>query len=1242
MLFTCTPGQLAAHVLAKLAVLDYLLLTQLWEVALQKTNSSELDTLQKNVTWRSLTAGNALLFTIKTKNELLDSTPQALGDVLLHGSELEICIYPTAECQVRYLTGTENHQTMLASLGELPFQLLVVIARHGSEGILNPELARESGQDARSLRLRLQKLEAAGLIRCTSVYQNKTHTTHSIHVKFAVDGVVGKDSSEADEDLDSSRDVGKLKAKIMDALKAAPNQLRGFLDLCKELKLDGLHLASKFFRSVCLKLHRTGYVEKLHVELPETKQRVYAIKFVKDLPKGAEELAEYIDMNADEDEDREGDEGEGEGESEGGSESLKEASPVLNRVFPIFHQIFQQVYSRGEKGITLGEVAKNLLGVSEYKPYTRIYEAMPAYISNSKNLKPSKKYVDPYDNYTLSKLYDNEGKLKFYRYFVTPFCKEEKPQPKPYKPKRAVANESLVLLNKKLHSTLGKTSNEALIEKKRRLVETSEMPVKRQKPQKSEPREELGAKDLAELALEELPKRRKRTAPKSYATDDFMDLDGPESGDEYEPPANPEPEEPEDLDLALDAELEQELKVESTIPELSYNEPLLSSHDLPTFVTSSTKELRKRKPQPQTYKAESSVKSMTRRNILMDIIRQEGGAVFSSSGLCRTLDEKLGNTTLTDLKTLARDVVHLTNSGVLELRKVQVQTGNMPIERKLLVLTDPKERPSQAQIDKLVAKFAEQNSKKDMKIEPRRVIQSEMKLYVETPNKKKVSSGTRKRRGKNRLQALGDEVERESSVKDEPSDGVATPEPGDIMSSLKRSRRARKATVLLAQDTQATTAKRPRRNIRLDKSDATLLYRAVVISKAFSRDAIDFEGIASLVGDLDGKILKQKWGTLRRSFGGAGAVAKGVETFQNMIMQGIEDETITEQDLVDMDLEFFLNYWKSFDSSTELFVTDDMPLFTTSKQNHSVYDIAQSVMDSQTTGHYDRIEDISMRQKESVLSQSIFSYEPLGEPQAKPLDEVRSVLKAMFLAKEENAGLSKPILEHYGESMVREACNALVRDREISYVSFDADAKFLVGDKFNNSFVLKVFTPKFFHEAYAFKESLTSISKSGKGLILSQGIMPGQMASLLELVSENLVELIRIDRTLKFENYESRLIDKEQIACDIVVRCNHKEVSKIKNPPAPVPFRGPCQPIWIQLDSLVNKPIWTKTLVTLLYYIVFKPGMADFQLYNKIQSVLSLKDYEQVMEWLKATECISQTETGGYLASNKWQYILGQ
>lgn len=1218
MLFTCTPGQLAAHIFASLAVADSLSLEQLWAIVLEKTTDNSVDNMQKNVAWRSIMGVPGNLISVKVSGAEMAELPSLqYGELLVRGSELEITLHPTDECQARYLTGTENFQAIRASLGEMPFQLLVVIGRHGKQGILNPDLARESGQDARSLWLRLQKLEAAGLIVCTSVYENKIHTSRSIHVKFVGDRMAVQESSEADQDLKTTRDVGKLKKYIVEAVKAAPNQLRGFSDLCKELKLDDAGAASKFFRSVCVKLHNDGFVEKLRVEMPETKQRVYALKFVKDLPKDAESLEfgheqdfEENDAVVDDDED---------GESE------PKKFPLLNHTFPLFHQIFHQIYSRGPAGVTSGEVANSLMGISEYKPYTRIYESMPSYISNSKNLKPSKKQGDPYDECTVSKLYDNEGKLKFYRYFATNFCKEEKPQPKPYSPKEAATKESLVQLNKKLHSTLGKTSNEVLLEKKRRMVEISAVPTKKQRVEKAQ------SEDLVELALEELPKRRRTKAHPSYA-DDFMDLDGAarNSDDDFDPTAQES--DPKDMELRDDMELkDSSLKNAMDLDLVKSEEPetqLLSSNHLPTFAPR-TREPKKDRSQPNPYKSEDSHRSMTRRALLVEMIKEDGGATFSTPGLCRKLDERLGNTTTTDMKTLNRDVAYLTEHNVLELQNVPVELVNRTVERKLLVLADAESRPPQAKIDELVGIFAEKNRKRELNIQQRRMIQSDIKLYIEKPREKE----ERRPRSKNRLLALGDTpVKRERT-------SVAE---ADIMSKIKKSKRARKATIKSEDGSQlerGTLAKKGRRNIRLDRADSTLVYRAVVISKAFTRHAIDFDAIAALLGELDGKMLRQKWGTLRRSYGGAAAVNKGVETFQNMVMQGVEDGTISEKDLVDMDMVFFLNYWKSFDSSTEFYVLDDMPLYATSKQNEATYDIVRSPAEA-PTGYWERIEDISMRQKESVLCQSMFSYEELAEPAPKPLDEVRSVLKAMFLATNEDTGLSKPILEQYGEAMVREACNALLRDKEISYVSLDSDTKFLVGDRFHSSLVLKIFTPKFFHQAAAFKDSLSSISKSGKGLVVSQGIMPGQMASLLEMISHDMVELIRIDRAFRFENYESRLIDKELIACDIIVKCDFEKADHIKVSSAPVPYRSPCQPIWIQLNSLVNKQLWTKVVLSLVYHVVFRPGIADLQLYTKLQAVLSLKDYYAAMEWLISTGCVSKVDSG-YFATDRWQYILG-
>ena len=230
------------------------------------------------------------------------------------------------------------------------------------------------------------------------------------------------------------------------------------------------------------------------------------------------------------------------------------------------------------------------------------------------------------------------------------------------------------------------------------------------------------------------------------------------------------------------------------------------------------------------------------------------------------------------------------------------------------------------------------------------------------------------------------------------------------------------------------------------------------------------------------------------------------------------------------------------------------------------------------------------------------------------------------------------MLSKFGDTAVRAATNALLHDKEIQYLAFENEAKFVLGDRFKNTLVQKLLSANIFHQAASFKETLSDISAVGKGLILSQGIHPGEVAALLELVSDDLVELTRIDRTFKFENYESRLVDKTQIGCDIVVQVDDKKSEKKLN-----------QSQW-QCHSKLHANqfglIWTqasiensgrKIIVSILAQIVFRPGIKDYYVHEKMQAVLSYADYCDAMEWLIKSGCVRRTDAGGYMATNCWQ-----
>lgn len=1253
MLLVCTPGVLASHLLAAIAVADSVSLQDLWAIAKEKLTTDTIDNFQKNIIWRSLASQRAdVFFTVHIDHQPISSTVDlTYGSLLQHGTEENIYISPTERCKYLYLTGTTNYQKIVTTLGEKPLELLGVIARHGSEGIVNGVLAQKSNQDIRSIGVRLQKLEAAGLIVCRGVYVDNKHTNQSIHVRFAPKSLLAKQNADVEEDIHVSRDPKRLRELIIDALKKSSNQMRGFSDLRKDLKLEGSVSEGKFFKAMCNRLHHTGYIEKLQVELPQTKQRVYAIRLIKDLNAANDQNDAEADIEV---------------KDEFSDDELEPVNskivPCFNLIFPPFHQMFQQILSRGEAGITHGEMFKILLGSTDYRPFTRVFEQFPTYLSNSKTLKHFKKYAEPYDEYSIAKLYDHEGKVKFYRYFVTRFCKETKPKPKHYALAPKQNKSTLLDLEKKLNTAIGKISSQSLLVKRERLlapltgitpssplpeekeavVTKKRGPYKRKKTQ--DLGDDLGPTAVAQMAIEEQgvrPKRARRAV--SYAYEDTA-LGGSDSDDAFEPENKSEASEADeasdmDAEGADDAEEEPTVKKEPTIA------PDLVNYDQ----QQRTKVSHKRRSARDMPKPESSLSSQKRRDELLKILAEEGGAAILNGALKRKLDARLGKTTETDNKTLFRDMAALEKEGLLENSTELIGPEGKQSKRTLLTLTSHKAQLTEERMEAYRAKFAEDALTK-RKLH-RRLIESELNFHVEEPRQlANIKTVTRRReKSERRLQSVDDAAESKAAESkaaktklQKKTTKLQIPESADVFDSLKMTRKARKVVPLGSADTSVLGTKRPRRSLKLEKPHATTIYRAVIIHRTFSKEAIDFSAIAALIGESDGALIRRKWSTLRRLFGGAEAVSKGVEAFQNMILQGIEEGEILAEDLAEPDPIFFLEFWKRFDLNAELAVPDEMPLYATYALNETKYDLKDTT-EIALVDLADKIEETSMRQKEGFLANTLFTHTTPPSISNKGNDELRSVLKSILCIDENdlNSAAAKEILSKFDPIDVQKTADQMIRDKEILLVSIDDEKKFVLSERFLNTMNSRTFTEKFFHDAETFRTLACDVSKANKGLIISPGISSGEMAALLELISGNNIQLVRIDRALKFENYESRLIDREQIACDIIVH-NVTDVDKLNIQSAsPVPVLGPCKPIWANLKATINTELWAKIVMIILYHVVFKPGISMGSLFAKLDVIFNADDFQRAIRWLEENKCVVESESS-LTATQTWQYVLGK
>lgn len=1174
-------------------------------------------------------------------------------------NELNLVIKPSPDTQWKYLTGLENLKRLKSQLGEFPFNLLCETARSGKLGILAPDLAKNTGQDPRSLTPRLKKLEDLGLILKKDYYNKKSrqHTSLCIHKNFARDDF-SSTVADLNEDLEGSRNVQKTKEYIVDAVKKAPNQLRGFRDLKVELKLDKNLSSSKFFRSIAEYLDKRGYVERLMVREAEDRPLVYCIKYLKDIPKDNNDMDDLSHVFGLESEN-------GISEDEDGDDVNVDGSkePMISKSFSLQNQIYEFVLTFGTTGATSMDIVRNISGISDCRPYTKALDLFTSFVIDHENLKKLRKYDDDYENYSIVRGYDFEGKYKFYRYFTKEnylkLSSNSKTEKKLKVSKTTKLSTNIQALNKKYFSPIGSISNTSLskgvptIRGKRKIDKIAEL------DKNAEPRvERRGRPKKSQKAIDvdlesPKPKRSRVRSNKetlqateivnsisnvnnsivSLKNDAIMISD--DSLDQVPPTSNSsENNIPEQLE-----QLEQQSKAAIAVE--GVKRPVLESK------------------KPLVMAPSGSLKAIKRRSALMEIIKDQGGVTYTTANLCRLVDEKLGNTTITDKKTLARDVSYLITSHELEAEDISFSRSGQLVTRKLLILIDPTLRPTDEIISRVKEQCVSDNGNKQTSLTERRVIEDQVTLFNPSLAKKSNRLSSLKSRSKRKVKQEDEDkdisglpegpsqIKKRTSRKDRRSNTLGDDKgDGSRSTILPRKRKPRvkssnKKTKAIS-TTEPGSRIRVRGDIKFDQEQATKLFRAVVIWKSFKKGPIDFESISHLFDDMTFNEVKRKWITVRKVVGGLTAVMRGSRVFERILTRAIEEGKVTSSDLLDFDFEYLSSIWEEADNSI-LEGIDSNPFYSTIEGNTEEYEILDYKENYSET--FEQLEDNSMRQKEIILSGTTFYCDNGQSIVPKKNDNLRSILKATFATLKESFSSQpvKNILSQYGQEVTQEAINSLQKDKEITYHTFqDSVARFLLTDKFHNSLVQKVFTSKFFQQASQFQSNFTSVVEANKGLILSQGISSGEVASLINLLIVNDNSIItRVDKPYKFTGYESRLIDKSNLSCDIVFSGKVAKDSTLQIAKVPVPTGKACSHIWLDLNGSIDAKLWSKIIISTLYHIVFKPGIPQFHLYRKLSTVLSVDDFKEVINWLDKSKVIRKGSNDGLIAINEWYSILG-
>ncbi|CAI4238572.1 AAC_collapsed_G0000670.mRNA.1.CDS.1 [Saccharomyces cerevisiae] len=313
------------------------------------------------------------------------------------------------------LTGYTKKES---TIGNSAFELLLEVAKSGEKGINTMDLAQVTGQDPRSVTGRIKKINHL-LTSSQLIY--KGHVVKQLKLKkFSHDGV----------DSNPYINIRDHLATIVEVVKRSKNGIRQIIDLKRELKFDKEKRLSKAFIAAIAWLDEKEYLKKVLVVSPKNPAiKIRCVKYVKDIPdsKGSPSF-EYDSNSADEDsvsdskaafEDEDLVEGldnfnatdllQNQGLVMEEKEDAVKNEVLLNRFYPLQNQTYDIADKSGLKGISTMDVVNRITGKEFQRAFTK---------SSEYYLESVDKQKENTGGYRLFRIYDFEGKKKFFRLFT--------------------------------------------------------------------------------------------------------------------------------------------------------------------------------------------------------------------------------------------------------------------------------------------------------------------------------------------------------------------------------------------------------------------------------------------------------------------------------------------------------------------------------------------------------------------------------------------------------------------------------------------------------------------------------------------------------------------------------------------------------------------------------------------------------------------------------------------------------
>ncbi|AMD21854.1 HFL002Cp [Eremothecium sinecaudum] len=864
-------------------------------------------------------------------------------------------------------------------IGGLAFDLLMEIAKTKQHGANTMELAAITKQDPRSITGRIKKL--GNLVTGVQIIY-KGHVVKLIkYHRFA--------------DTKPKRLYVNMKQYlpvIVDTVKKSKNGVRQVVDLKRELKLDKDKRLNKAFIAAIAWLDEKNYLKKVIVVSPSNPNaKVRCVQYVKDYIPEEKDSAEF-DNESEDDNDDDDDEHEAldskdpldnediAGGFEGGNvtnilqnsnllieentESVKHFS--MNRFFPLQNQTFALTDRHGTQGISTMECVNTIMGNDYKRSFTKNSEY---YLQTVGKSKPNKLQNLGYE---LVRVYDFEGKKKFYRLFTQKnflkFTGTSDSGTSITLPSEVVQKSTLSELSARNFMPLNTTLRFTTKEGKDVFFWHGELDIPATSSTTARGRKR---KVAGELISQESKKQR---LPESF----------PKRGTASKNDSQ-------DVSHVSD----------NTLPTKN---SLVNIGGFTAY----------------------SLKSIQRQKAILDVVRRYGGITYIKDQLYEDVSKSMGTKMILDKKTLRGDVELLVAANKLHVR--EHSNGRnilyLPSVKKddiVKYITSTKETKvvfSKDIIKNTDIYFFDQTEhdkfhRGTKSVERVKAFENKTKRAKGTGAQSSVSNSNSTSKYKVSMH--------KKRAKDLAS-GVEKVETGlDQLASKKKATSTRKKAVK-----PTTKSSKEIFNVST-KEGSRALVMAVVITKSIKGQTL-WQEILLLFPNNSLEHLKKKW-TLRRVKMGHGGWRALMEKWRKIMVDAVKDGRASLEDAEQLNLTKLVRLWMAAD---EVKGKDPIKLYKDYEENYQRYTL---VKNSQKTSVHVSLAMSSMIQRESFLLKQLYTYDVGAKPLYTPTEEqIRSIVRSILISSTSIDKDEIDILGTFNNELVDKVILDMARERHISFV----------------------------------------------------------------------------------------------------------------------------------------------------------------------------------------------------------------